>query len=334
MRWLLLCRSAMTVLAIAVLSGCGRGRFAEMATLERGTFVLRWEGLSGPPEHEASQWRWFCYEIDGEQGREAVKGWLAANYEALERVQWVRPLRVTPAKELCWLPARDVPAGRDLPPELAGLLLGSPPQRWSLWLNIPTGPLDPRLSKFELLERDWDTNLPYDEFERLKDLFGAHGRAIDPERPDLRELCGSARQQPTTVLQGGTFVLALGPERGPGGVPSGEWIYHRIDDDEGRKAVQAWAAANYEALKCGAAAGAVLPWRVLYWFNGQTYVQIELMARIPVGRKGSPEQSTRVENLPAYEFDLLKRVFRERGKLVDFSPDEMRATRLEVRLAE
>ena len=79
---------------------------------------------------------------------------------------------------------------------------------------------------------------------------------------------------------------------------------------------------------------AVLPRQRLYWFNDETYVGVELMTVINVGKLGTREEMMYVENLPNHELETLKRLFKEHGKVVDFDLRKMKATRTEAKLVE
>jgi hypothetical protein len=331
------------VLALVTLGGCAKGRVSEIPQMKAGTFVLRWEGVCGQP----MEWKWFCYEIDNEQGRGAVRQWIAANYEAIQNPKMVVPLKVTPAKQLYWLPSCSPSDSADTPGflnqvearETKSGVGPSIPQsafdtRWELWLYVPQGPVDALLSKFELLDRDWVENLPFEQFERLKAIFRTYGKGIDPERPDVRAVLGSTRSTPSTLFCSGTYVLALRRDPESDWTDSKAWTCYRIDHETGRKAVGNWIAANYEALKCSSRPMPVLPTQRLYWFNDETYVGVELMTAIHVGKLGTPEEMMYVENLPNHEFETLKRLFREYGKVAEFDLRKMKANRMEAGLVE
>jgi len=323
------CGILVMLLAQAFLSGCAKGRAREVPEMEGGRFVLRWEGLSGPAGDPATEWKWFCYEVDDPQACRAVKQWIAKNYEALQRPTMFIPLEVSPAKQLCWLP-------HDFPSVATEDDVSQPMReaKWDLWLYVPPLSDDLIQSRYALLECEWDKNLPFVEFDKLREIFKAYGKAIDPQRPDVRAVLGTVQPSPKQVFRGGTYVLALLKDRDSDWREAKAWWCYRIDDEASRKVIEGWIAANYEAVRISALPGSFTPFRVLLWFDEKAYVWIELTMAVHVGKGGPPEEMMYVDNLPVREFETLKRFFEERGKIVDFEPDKIKSTRREVRFWE
>ena len=283
------------LLVAAAMSGCAQGSGANWPDAQGGRFVLRWEGYAHGPDTDGRAWGVFSYEIMTPEGRGEVRRWMADNREALIRPKSIDSVPVLPAKGLYWL-ADDGSA-----------------ETWPLWLHIPCGALSPDFSKVELLDRPWVENLPADEYERLKRIFAKYGTAVEPDHAldRVRDPCTASGG----IVRRGRFVLRLRAEEGE--VPRDPWTSYAIDAEPGHALVRVWIAANYEALKCSAAAAphlAGLQRSQLHWTDDRDYVWVTLLTEIPVARGGPAAGRQAVENLPPHELERLRRIFREHGR--------------------
>ena len=271
-----------------------------------GWYVLRWEERQGPPDDSRAASRWLCYVLDDVEGRRVVKQWIKANRVALSVPQALPHLRVAPSRQLaCW----------------GGEMVLGGEWVWNLWLTAPEGsPNRPKLAKLDLPSVDWTENLPMHEFERIKGIFSKYGRAAPPNRADLTSLLGPAQDPPASILDGGSFVLRVAKsETGPY-----EWANYRIDDDQGRRAVEDWIALNYEALVCAEVSQTwnpprAIPPRELYWFNDHAKTRLEMEGRTFISR-GHSENCEHMDMLTTDQCDNLLRIFKAHGKVVDFDP--------------
>ena len=318
------------LLAQAFLSGCANETARKLPEMEGGRFVLRWEGLSGPAGDPATEWKWFCYEVDDPQACQAVKQWITKHYEALLRPSEFIPMETSPAKQLCWLPPHFSSVATE-----ADVTAGMWDAKWDIWLFAPSLSDVFFLSKSVLLESGWDENLPFKEFDKLREIFKACGKAVDQQRSDVRAALGTVQPGPKQVFRGGTYMLALIKDiEADWQKDTKAWSCHKIDDEAGRKFVEGWIAANYEAVRISDQHANGPPGQVLLWFDEKAYVWIELWMSVLVGHGGPPGEMMYVKNLPVREFETLKRFFEEHGKVVDFVPDKIRSTRKGVRLSE
>ncbi len=282
--------------------------------LAGGWFVLRWEERQGPPDDTHAPSEWLCYVLDDSEGYSVVKRWIRANHRALSVPEAMPHLRVVPTRQLAWCHGE--------------VVSGCEPV-WPLWLTAPDG--SPNRSKLDLLTGRWVENLPTHEFERIKGIFSEYGRPAAPNRADLVSLLGPAQHPPVCILHGGSFVLRI-EKRSDEGY---KWVNYRIDDRQGRGAVEDWIALNYEALVCAEASqrwnpARARPPRELYWFDNEAKTRLEMEGRTFVSR-GEEENYEHIEGLAADQFDRLLRIFKEHGKVVDFDPIEL-AGRTRVRL--
>jgi hypothetical protein len=188
----------------------------------------------------------------------------------------------------------------------------------------------------DLLACPWVENLPEREFARLKEIFKAHGRPVDPDRPDLRESIGPVNDQSKAIFRGGEYLLREMYDED--GKFTGKWLNRKIDTPEGRKVVEEWIAANYEALKCAAIALpqlAVSPVRRLLWYDDRFCVLVDLMESIPVAtRYAGEEDGECVENLPSSALERLRCLFQEYGSPTAFDPKVLEGTHTWIDLAD